>query len=231
MDTPLGARLSRPDFSVAGNGGRRPLSRAETRVDVALHAIGIAAALAGAVALLLLAAPLGAKAAAAASVYAGALLTMLGCSAAYNLGRQSRFRNALCGLDQSAIFLMIAGTYTPVAMLGLGGAAGQAMTMAVWGAAATCILLRLCWPRAFHRLSVLLYLGLGWMGVALVGPLLHAVGTTVVVLLGAGGALYSFGVIFHLWERLPFQNVIWHAFVLAAAGVHFAAVIGSLLAA
>jgi hemolysin III len=214
----------------AGTAAARRTWPWEVRADAALHAAGVALALGGAMVLLSIAMPRGGKDTVAAAVYSAALLTMLGCSAAYNLGRATRFRGFLQSLDQSAIFLMIAGTYTPIAVIGLGGAIGTALTGAVWSAATSGVLLRLRRPSLFRRIDVALYLVLGWIGALVIGPLLHAVGATIVLLLGAGGALYTIGVIFHVWESLPFQNVIWHAFVLAAAGLHFAAVLGSMLA-
>ena len=86
-------------------------------------------------------------------------------------------------------------------------------------------------PRLFDRLSIGLYLALGWIAVVALAPLSQAVSTPILILLAIGGVLYTIGIVFHLWERLPFQNAIWHAFVLAAAGIHYAAVAASIAVA
>ena len=203
----------------------RQHSRWELRLDGAIHAVAIAGGIAGAVVLLILAASRGdLRDVTAVAVYSSGLIAMLGCSAAYNLGRSSRAADLLRGLDHSAIFVMIAGTYTPFTILRLEGAWSVGLTVLVWSVAAFGILVRLVRPRLFGRLSIGLYLALGWIAVIALGPLSQALGAPILVLLAAGGVLYSVGVIFHLWERLPFQNAIWHAFVVAAAGVHYAAV-------
>ena len=119
---------------------------------------------------------------------------------------------------------MIAGTYTPFTLLALQGAWSWSFTCLVWSVALLGILLRLLHGRLFDRLSLGLYLVLGWIALAAIAPLVDALNTPTLILLAIGGALYTIGVIFHLWERLPFQNVIWHTFVVAAAAVHFAAV-------
>jgi hemolysin III len=85
-------------------------------------------------------------------------------------------------------------------------------------------------PSLFDRVSIGFYLALGWAGLAAIGPLVPFLQTSTLVLLAAGGLLYTVGVIFHVWERLPLQNAIWHAFVLAAAAAHYAAVLDEIVA-
>ena len=203
--------------------------RWERRLDSAIHAVALVAGLIGGVVLIMIAAQNGPVDVVVATIYSGGLLVTFGCSLAYNLGRWSRYRDLLCGFDQSAIFLMIAGTYTPFTVLRLEGAWSVVLTFVVWSVAALGIGLRLFVPRWFAKLSLALYLALGWIGLIAVVPLAQALGPTILALLTAGGILYTIGVVFHLWERLPFQNAIWHAFVLAAAGIHFAAVAGTLI--
>jgi len=209
---------------------RRRFHRWEIGVDGAIHAVAIAAGLVGAVALLLIASRRGgAPDVAAVSIYSVGLLAMLGCSCAFNLGRFSRHANWLRQLDHSAIFLMIAGTYTPFTVLDLGGAWRWSLAGAVWSIAILGVLLRLFHGKLFDRVSIGLYLALGWLGIIALPPLIHALDTPTLVLLAVGGGLYTLGVIFHLWERLPFQNAIWHGFVVAAAATHFAAIVISVL--
>ena len=210
----------------------RQLTRWEIGVDGAIHAAALVAAIIGGVVLLVLASGQGALDVVAVAIYAGGLLAMLACSAAYNLGARSRHRYWLRNLDQAAIFLMIAGTYTPFTVLQLEGAWRLSLTTIVWAIACCGILLRFLHGRLFDKVAVAFYLSLGWMALVAVAPLVGALHAPVLIigLLAAGGLLYSIGVIFHLWEKLPFQNAIWHGFVVAAAAFHFAAVVVSIAA-
>jgi hemolysin III len=208
----------------------RALRRGERVADGVIHVVGIAAGLIGAAILVIAAATRGSPLELAALVtYSGGMLAMLGCSAAYHLLRSSRRRELLRCFDHSAIFLMIAGTYTPFTLLRTRPFWDMALTAAVWSIAAAGIALRLISPRMFDRVSIGFYLALGWAGLAAIAPLVPLVQVSTLVLLGAGGLLYSAGVVFHLWERLPFQNAIWHAFVLTAAAVHYAAVLEEIV--
>ena len=211
-------------------GAARP-TRWELATDAVIHAGGIVAGLIGVAALLAIAVALGKPGALAACViYSVGLLAMLSCSAAYNLVRSNRWRETLRRYDQSAIFAMIAGSYTPITALHLAPHWAAGLTALIWSVAALSIGLRLFWPQIFERVSLLLYLGLGWAGLIALGPLFEALDASIMALLLIGGALYTIGVAFHVWERLPFQNAIWHAFVVAAASVHYAAIVGSVAA-
>ncbi len=201
----------------------------EQAADGWVHLLGLGLGLPAAVAVVTVAAIDGARdQLAPVALYALGLLAMLGCSAAYHLLRHSRRRDWLRRLDHAAIFAMIAGTYTPFT-LQLGRAWATGLTAAIWGVAALGMLVKLVRPRLvrlnLHSLSVALYLALGWIGLLALGPFTASLGQDTLVLLAVGGGLYTAGVIFHLWQRLPYQNAIWHGFVLAAAGVHYAAVL------
>ena len=203
----------------------RIYSRAEIVADGAIHAIGIAGTLAGTGALILFTALRGgAEEIVVASIYLFCLLAMFTCSAANNLWLSSKRRELLQGLDHAAIFVLIAGSYTPFFVLLLHGAWAVSMTTLVWAVAAIGIALRLMLPRTFKRHRIWLYLSMGWIGVLAAGPLMGAIDWPTLALLAAGGMLYTTGVIFHVWTTLPFQNVIWHSFVLAGASFHYAAV-------
>ena len=119
---------------------------------------------------------------------------------------------------------MIAGTYTPFALITIGGSLGGALLASVWLMATIGVLFKLLWPTRLERASVFIYLALGWLGLPAVGSLIAALPATVVMLVGIGGVLYTIGVAFHLWETLPLHNALWHALVLAAAGCHYVAV-------
>lgn len=206
-------------------------TRSEYIADMAVHGGGLMAALVGTPVLLLFASRGGHAAVTACGVYAAGLLIMLGCSTAYNWPRSSGAPAEWVGRsDQAAIFLMIAGSYTPFTALHLSGAWSIGLTVLIWALAAAGIALRLGAPRLFRRASLFLYLGLGWVGLIAMSPLHHALSGPVLAMLFAGGLLYTAGVPFHVSRRFPFQNAIWHAFVVAGAGIHFAAIVVSLRA-
>jgi hemolysin III len=198
----------------------------ELLADGVVHALGLALGVTAAIAFIVLAvmggnplllAPL--------AVYVAGLVGMWGCSAAYHLLRASRRRDWLRRFDHAAIFAMIAGTYTPFTTLGLEGAWSSGLTLAIWSLAAIGIAMKLWQPRRIEAISVVLYLGLGWIGLFALGPFLAAFRESTLGLLAAGGILYSIGVVFHLWRALPYHNAIWHGFVLVAAAIHFLAVL------
>jgi hemolysin III len=219
-------------LDISAKAFRTRLERWEMRVDGAIHGVAIVAGLIGAVILLLVASNRGgAEDVTAVAIYSCGLLAMFGCSAAYNLGRWTRHVDRLRGLDQSAIFLMIAGTYTPFTLLDLQGLWSWSFTSLIWSLAIVGVLLRLLHYRFFARVSIGLYLALGWCGLVAIFPLYHQLHVATLILLLVGGALYTIGLVFHLWERLPFQAAIWHLFVVAAAAVHFAAVTVSIATA
>lgn len=206
----------------------RSCSRAELIADAAVHLLGLAFAV-GAIATLVVFLwispdlPRGVSL----GLYAFGLLAMLGCSALYNMTHHSKLKlKALFRrFDHAAIFVMIAGTYTPFSLMVIGGGWGWALLGFVWSVALLGVALKLCYPLRFEKLSVAVYLLLGWTVVFALQPLVSSASLAGLVLLITGGGLYSLGVVFHLWERLPFQNAIWHVFVLAAAACHFAAIL------
>jgi hemolysin III len=160
----------------------------------------------------------------AALVYGASLILMLWASAAYNLARRPRLKECLRRLDHAAIFVMIAGTYTPFALAALRGPLGLGLLALVWAVALSGVALKLLRPRRYERLALALYLALGWCGLPLIRRLVDTLPGSAFVLLAAGGILYTGGVAFYKWERLPYHNAIWHAFVLAAAACHYASV-------
>lgn len=204
-------------------------SRAERLADAVVHALGLVFGLAACISLAILVLPRAdGLRIVAVGLYAGGLLAMLTCSALYNLVDHVRWKPLFRRLDHAAIFVMIAGTYTPFTLFVIGGDWGLGLLVFVWTAALGGVVVKLFWPQRFERLSIAAYLLLGWSMVVALDPLLAATSEAGLTLLGAGGLLYSLGVVFHLWERLPYQNAIWHAFVLAAAACHFFAVLSEV---
>jgi hemolysin III len=198
----------------------------ELIADGIVHAIGVSLGLAGAIAIVVVAAnsPHTAEISSVA-VYSVGLLSMLGFSAAYNTWPVSHAKSVLRRFDHSAIFVMIAGTYTPFIAQMKGDLVAMGLLIGVWLTAVVGIILKLLWPGRFDRLAVVLYLLLGWSGAVVYEPAVAALPSSSIWLLAVGGALYSTGVVFYAWRSLRFQNVIWHAFVLAAACCHFSAVL------
>jgi hemolysin III len=205
---------------------------AERRADAAVHAVGLASGLAACVflgvTLRTRAHDLGTIAALA--IYAGGLMAMLACSALYNLTGDGPRKRLYRRLDHAAIFLMIAGTYTPFALVALGGARGVGLLAVVWVAAAVGIAVELLGLGRHDGLSVAAYLLLGWTVLPALGPLSAVMSFAGLVLLAAGGVLYSVGAAFHVWTSLPYRNAIWHGFVLAAAVCHYVAVLREVAA-
>jgi hemolysin III len=195
--------------------------RAEIVADGIVHAIGVSLGLIGAIVLLFVAYLARDGALLPVAVYAVGLLAVLGLSAAYNLWPVSPVKWLLRRFDHAAIYVLIAATYTPF----LAGFAGRGLLAFVWLTALLGAAVKLLFPGRFDRCAIALYLLLGWSGLIGARPLVAALPGPILWLLAAGGIFYSAGVAFHLWERLRFQNAIWHAFVVVAACCHYAAVL------
>src|SRR5260370_36420018 len=208
-----------------GSGGRASGDSAiESRADQIVHWIGITA---GPIAVGLLIGVLLREHAVERLwprlVYGCGLLAMLGCSAAYNLAPGSSHRELLRRLDHAAIFLMIAGTYTPFMTSIPGSTEARGLLTAVWCVAIAGAAAKLLFPSRLEAISIPLYLLLGSAIVIALGPLMASVTLTTVVLLAVGRVLYTAGVVFHVWEALPFNKAVWHGLVIAAAACHHCA--------
>jgi hemolysin III len=203
---------------------KRPLSLGELLADGIVHAMAL---LAGIIAFpLLLSHTLqtaGPGMFAALAVYAAGFFLMWGFSLAYNMTPPSTLKWLLRRFDHSMIYVMIAGTYTAIIPhLDTGWAWG--LGLMVWTGALLGILVKVALPGRYDRLAIAAYILLGWVGIIAIGPVSAALPSLSLALLGAGGLTYVAGVGFYVWERLPFQNAIWHGFVAVAAGLHFAAI-------
>jgi hemolysin III len=159
------------------------------------------------------------------AVYSVALIATFGCSAAYNLVMSPRPKEVLRRLDHASIFVMISGTYTPMALIGMGEVWGIALFSFVWLITVLGATAKLIMPRAVESITIGLYLVQGWAAIFAIGPLVSMIPSQALLLLCVGGILYSVGVLFHLARGLPYHNAIWHAFVLVAASLHYAAVL------
>ena len=207
-------------------------SRAELVADGVVHVLGGTFAICAGITLIVLCA-LFAKGTslAAATIYAVTLVAAFGVSAAYNIWPISRTKWALRRFDHATIFLLIAGTYTPFLLQVPDRLVSIGLLSGVWLVALAGMGLKLAFPGHLDRLSIGLYLALGWSGLLAVNAAMAALPASALWLIGLGGVLYSVGVVFHVWQKLRFQNAVWHGFVLAAAGCHYAAVVDSLVLA
>jgi hemolysin III len=200
-------------------------TRVEHAADLGVHLVGlVAAVIGGGILFYWAAAKGGASVALATALYALCLMVMLACSAAYNLTRPSPARRMLRRLDEAAIFLMIAGSYTPfIVRLYEPPWSGLNITL-VWAIAMAGAAGKIFAPQISDRTWCAIYIAFGWLAVALIGPFAPDMPLNVIVLLAAGGLVYTVGVLFYLAHALPFRRAIWHGFVIVGAGLHFAAI-------
>jgi hemolysin III len=206
--------------------------RHEILADGIVHALGVVYGLGGVTVLLVLtASTVGPWELISVSVYAGCLLAVLVISAVYNLWPVSPLKWILRRFDHSAIYLLIAGTYTPFVTQMKASLGSVILLAGIWLTSVVGIALKLTFPGRFDKLSIILYLLLGWSGVMAYGTMFGALTCSTLRLLFAGGALYTAGVVFHIWESLRFHNAIWHAFVLVAAACHYGAVLNCMVLA
>lgn len=204
--------------------------RAELIADGIIHGIGVLSGIVAATVLVVLTAIYAsALDIVGVSIYVAGLLSMLVLSATYNLWPVSRAKWVLRRFDHSAIYLLIAATYTPFILELKDSMFALVLLVAVWCVAIFGIVLKLVYPGRFDRLAVGVYLAMGWSGMMLYEAVVKALPTMALWFVVVGGALYSFGVIFHAWRRLRFQNAIWHGFVLAGAACHYTAVLDLVL--
>jgi hemolysin III len=208
---------------------RSTYSRAEQISDAIVHVSGLMVALMAVPVLVTVAIILRGDAPAIVStaLYGVALVAMLLCSALYNMARHSGWRAFFRHFDQTAIFIKIAATYTPFILLS--GGQGAWLLPGLWGAALVGSVMRMMAPDRLQLVAVGIALGMGWAGLFAGGSLLAALSWPVLVLIVTGGMLYTIGVVFFLFDRLPFHITIWHAFVLAASVVFYAAVMVQLV--
>ena len=206
--------------------------RSELIADGIVHGIGLGAALVGVTALIFYATVWSSSGQlAAAWIYGAGLIVALSISFLYNLYPISRTKWLLRRLDHSAIFILIAATYTPFLQRGWYDPFLFALLIGIWTVAAAGVAIKCLLPGRFDRLAILLYLMMGWGGIIAARSLLAALSGTTLVLILVGGIIYTTGVIFHVWERLRFQNAIWHGFVVAGSAVHYSAVVSCICAA
>ena len=202
----------------------------EEIANAVTHGIGLLLSVAGFVVLLVLAILRGtAWHIVACSVYGASLICLYTASTLYHAVISPRLKRALKIFDHSAIYLLIAGTYTPFLLLQLRGPWGWSLFGVVWGLAFAGILFKFWFVDHFHHLSTAAYVLMGWLVIVAAKPVLVHVPSTTLLWLLAGGLFYSTGVIFYVWKRLPYSHAVWHVFVLAGSTCHYVAVLRSVL--
>ena len=202
----------------------------ERVADGTVHLIGIVASIvAVAVLLSLTAGRMSAGTLTATVVYSVTLIAMLGASGAYHLAAHTRARPWLRRIDHAAIYLKIAGTFTPLAVL-IGSAFGYVVLGLVWAVALIGAARKLAAPLGRMTTGALPFILLGWIGVMLLIPLMRIAPLPALVLIAIGGLTYTAGTLFYSAERIPFSNAIWHGFVLVASTCFFAAIATSVTA-
>ena len=161
------------------------------------------------------------------SIFGTTLVLLYATSTLYHGIRSPRVKRLFQRLDHAAIFLLIAGTYTPFTLVSLRGGWGWTLLAIVWGLAILGILLEV----AAHtrRVSVPLHLAMGWLGVIAAAPLVRSVPADGLLLLALGGVAYTLGVVFYAWRRLPYHHAVWHLFVMAGSACHFSCVLGYVI--
>jgi hemolysin III len=190
------------------------------------HGIGALLAIAGLVVLVVLAVLRGtAWHVVGCAVFGATLVVLYTSSTLYHAISHTRARAVLQVLDHTAIYLLIAGTYTPFMLVTLRGPWGWSLFGIVWAVAVTGIALRAVLGRRLPILRVALYIVVGWVGIVAFRPLVASVGLGGVLLVVGGGLAYTLGVVFYAQKRLPYSHAVWHLFVLAGSTLHFFAVL------
>jgi hemolysin III len=190
------------------------------------HGVGLLLSVVGLVVLIVVAALHGgAVNVVSCAIYGATLVCLYAASTIYHGVPSPRWRRALKTLDHCAIYLLIAGTYTPFTLVSLRGGWGWTLFGIVWGLAIAGILLKLWFVDHFAIASTIVYLAMGWLVVVAAKPILSSVPRVELIWLAAGGLLYTGGVVFFAWQRLRFSHAIWHLFVLGGSACHYVAVL------
>ncbi len=190
------------------------------------HGVGLILAIAGLAVLTAFASRLGnAWHVVSCAIFATTLILQYAFSTLYHSIQLPRAKSVMRVLDHSAIFLLIAGTYTPFMLVNLRGTWGWTLFGIVWTLALLGVLFQVSLLRRWQGISLSLYIGMGWVVVIAIKPMLSSVAPGGLILLLLGGLAYTSGVVFYLWERLRYNHAIWHGFVLAGSILHFFAVL------
>ena len=199
---------------------------AEELANSITHGVGLVLSIAGFAVLLTLAVMHGsALRIVSCAIYGSTLICVYAASTLYHGITAPRFKHALKIVDHCAIYLLIAGTYTPFLLVNLGGHWGWSLLGVIWGLAMTGILLKFWFVDHFKIFSTAVYLAMGWLAIVAVKPLLLHISTPGIAWLVAGGLMYTIGVAFFAAPGLRYGHAIWHVFVMAGSICHYIAVL------
>jgi hemolysin III len=198
----------------------------EELANVLTHGAGAVASLVGGAVLLAIAA-LGGDAwkVAASAVFGTTLVLLYTASTLYHAATRPVLKARLKVLDHCAIYLLIAGSYTPFTLIGLRGGWGWSLFGVIWGLAVAGTIFKLFFTGRFPRLSTTIYVAMGWLAVVAAGPMLHRLPPSTLAWMVAGGLTYTAGTVFYHNRRIPYAHAIWHLFVIGGSACHFAAVL------
>ena len=212
-----------PSYASAPEGAAHPLR--DEIANALTHGLGAAAALAGGAVLITLAAIYGdGWQLAGAIVFGVALLLLYTASTLYHAIQHPVAKGRLKVFDHCAIYLLIAGTYTPFTLVGLRGTWGWSLFAAIWTLAVAGVVFKLFYTGRFKRLSTAIYIAMGWLVVVAIKPMLSSLDTWTLGWLLAGGLAYTLGTVFYHRESIRYSHAIWHLFVIAGSVCHFVAV-------
>lgn len=194
------------------------------------HGLGVVLSIGGGAVLVTLAALFaGVRETISVAVFSVTLVLLYTASTLYHVARQPQTKSRLKILDHCAIFLMIAGTYTPFTIAALQGGWGWSLFGVIWGLAVFGIVFKVFFTGRFKLLSTATYIGMGWLVVVAFVPLTQALTPAALAWLVGGGVLYTVGTLFYHMERLPYSHAVWHLFVLGGSICHFAAVTAQIV--
>lgn len=200
-------------------------TRREEYANIGTHAVGVVFSIVALVLMVLYAVENGDPYfIVAVSIFGATLILLYLMSTLYHSVRHPKVKHVFRVFDHSCIYLLIAGSYTPFTLVTLRGGWGWTLFGLTWGLALCGIIFKIFFTKRFSILSTLMYIALGWLVIVAIKPLLGAVPTGGVAWLVAGGLLYTFGVVFYAWRRIPYHHAIWHLFVMAGSFCHFLAV-------
>jgi hemolysin III len=201
----------------------------EERANALTHGCGLLLSIAGLIVLVAAASTLGVREIASCGIYGASLILVYTTSTLYHSATGIESKRRLRTLDHVAIFLLIAGTYTPFVLIALRGAWGWSLFAIVWALAVLGIVFELTSLRRFRGAMVGLYVAMGWVGLIALKPLVAALPSAGVWLLFGGGVSYTFGVLFYMWRSLRYHHAVWHLFVLAGSVLQYFAVLWYVL--
>ncbi len=193
-------------------------TRTEERWNSLTHLFGLLLAVALVPTLIVFAALKGpALAVVSVSLYGAALIATYLASTVYHATRQVAIKRWLQRLDHASIYLLIAGTYGPFLLVALGGGWGWSLMGVLWGTAALGVGFKLVFGNRYGRLSMLVYLIMGWSGLVAIYPLIISLPLPTLILVVVGGLAYSIGALFYMWKSFPANHAVWHLFCLAGS--------------